>query len=246
MEKATLASAALGGSAIQTEEPQDTTPHRRWSPVAKICTAVLGAGLSVWVAISTLPASKLQLVNNSTTVKQSDSAQRKTADPKSAPQPSNDAQKPSAPEGRADEAAISNVPKLQQADQQKPVAEDFVLDHYPKIVKDSLLDTARGVAIFKSTTGETAPPSQAQNDKSGNLFSLLESASSKSPNSPPPPDEIDSASSYNEADEPVAMESEPVSASEEESRREEIRNRFLEAIRAAAERRQSETDIEEP
>lgn len=242
-EKATLAGAAFGGAAIPTEEPQDAPPRRHWSPVAKMSTAVLGAGLSVWVAIITLPSSKPSVAPNSTSVTLEDSKQ-KAATSKNASQPPNDTQKSSAAEGRADEAAVLNVAKLQQTDQQKPVMEDFVLDHYPKNIKDSLLDTARGVAMFKSTAGASAPPSQPQNDTSGNLFSLLESASSKAPNAPP--DEVDSVSSYREADEPAGMEAEPANASEEEARREEIRNRFLEAIRAAAERRQSETDIEEP
>ncbi len=243
-EKATLASAAFGGAAISTEEPQSSAHPRQLPPVVKICAGVLGAGLSIWLAISTLPVSKLPFPSNSTTVKQPQPPQQKASDNKSAVQSSNDAPKPSSEDGRATEAAVVNVAKLQQADQQKSVAEDFVLDHYPKIVKTSLLDTARGVALFKGTAGETAPPRQAQNDKSGNLFSLLESASNKSPNSPP--DEIDSANSQSETDEPVGMESESVDSSEEESRREEIRNRFLEAIRAAAERRQSETEPEEP
>lgn len=245
-EKATLASAAFGGAAIPTEEPQDLGHQRRWSSAAKLSTAALGAGLCIWVAISTLPSSKKLPPSNSADAKSTQSTQPRIDDGKNPLKASNASSKRGAEDAPTNEVMVANVAKHQEPDQQKSVAEDFVLDHYPKAVKVSLLDTARGVLNFKSSNGESIQPSPAQNDKSGNLFALLESASNKSPNSPAPPDEIESASSYNEADEPVGMEAEPANASEEEARREEIRNRFLEAIRAAAERRQAETDIEEP
>ena len=138
----------------------------------------------------------------------------------------------------------ASIAKPQQPEPPKSAADDFVLDHYPSAVKTSLLDTARGVVSFKSARSDSAPSNQAQGDKSGNLFSLLESASSKSPGAPAPSEYTEPESSYSEAEEPGDVSSAPVSASEEEARREEIRNRFLEAIRAAAERRQAEAEIE--
>jgi hypothetical protein len=245
-ERATLATAALGGVVTSTDDPQDITRQRRWSPAAKVATAVLGAGLSVWVAVSTLPSTEISAPTDTANAKRAQATQPKVEDGKSAPLPADASSKRGAEEVPANEGAVAKVANVQQTGPQKSVSEDFALDNYPNAIKVSLLDTARGVVSFKSSGGESIPPIQAQNDKSGNLFSLLESASSKSPSSPAASEELDTASSYNEADEPVGMEAEPVNASEEESRREEIRNRFLEAIRAAAERRQAETDIEEP
>jgi hypothetical protein len=249
-EKATLAGAAFGGAALETEDLIEPAPRRRWAPTSKIAVATIGAGLSVWVAISTIPASKLPsggASNNATSTTQS---------PSTRPQSTNDSNENDASQvaRKADNegsttntiSVAANVPPPQQPNQQKQPGDDFVLDRYPQIVKASLLDTARGIMNFKSTTGESAPAAQTQNDRSGNLFSLLESASSKSPNAPASAEDAEPVSSYNEAEEPIEAESEPVSASEEEARREEIRGRFLAAIQAAAARRQSETDIDEP
>lgn len=241
-EKAALASAALSGAAIPTDEIHDSAQPRRTVSIAKISAATIGAGLSVWVAVNLLPSAK-HLPQSSSTV--STTKEAVTTHPKStdrpASAPSGDVALKTTGDDVAKDDVAANVSKPPESDQKKAVSDDFVLDHYPQVVKISLLDTARGVTGLKSPSGENTQSSQPQGDRSGNLFSLLESASSKSPGDPAPAEQV-----YNEAEEPVESESAPVSASEEESRREEIRNRFLEAIRAAAERRQAETEIEEP
>lgn len=243
-EKATLATAAFGGAAIPTEELQEPLKRRRFTPAAKVTAAVLGAGLSVWVAIITLPTSKLPPSKNSAAGKQDAPATPKALDNKSAAPSSNEAPKPNAQGEPTNGAVVATVVKPKPVEEQKPASEDFVLDHYPQAIKTSLLDTARGIINFKSGSNESVSPNKPENDKSGNLFSLLESASSKSPNAPA--EYSEPVGSYSDPEEPVEAESAPVSATEEEARREEIRNRFLEAIRAAAERRQAEADIEEP
>lgn len=247
-EKVTLATAALGGAAIPTDELHEPIRPRRWAPIGKIATAALGAGVSVWVAISFLPQSKFPSgtpSKNLSAPQQASVSQQAKENPAPASS-SNTSANPPAESRSANVGVSASVAKPQQPEPPKSAAADFVLDLYPSTVKASLLDTARGVASFKSARSDSAPPSQAQGDKSGNLFSLLESASSKSPGAPAPSEHTEPESSYSEAEEPGDVGGSPVSASEEEARREEIRNRFLEAIRAAAERRQAESEIEEP
>ncbi len=116
----------------------------------------------------------------------------------------------------------------------------LILDRYPETIRVALLDTGRGIL------GEVAVSEPVQNapevpQKSGNLYSLLESAGSDKPD--PVPDwgsSDDTQESTSSAGWSESEESEPVDPSEEESRREAIRQKFLEAIRAAAERRQQE------
>lgn len=116
----------------------------------------------------------------------------------------------------------------------------LILDKYPEAIRVSLLDTGRGILgeVAMPEQIEVAPQAQQQ---SGNLYSLLESASSDKPepaadwdNSY---DQQESASAGNWSE---PEESEALDPSEEEARREAIRQKFLEAIRAAAERRQAE------
>lgn len=116
----------------------------------------------------------------------------------------------------------------------------LLLDKYPEVIKAALLDTSRGVMGEVAMPEESVQAQPAQ--QSGNLYSLLESASSDKPDpagdvggSEPSYDEPQSAGSWSESE-----QSEPVDASEEEARREAIRQKFLEAIRAAAERRQQD------
>lgn len=246
-EKTTLATAALGGAAIPTDELHEPIRPRRWAPIGKIATAALGAGMSAWVAISFLPQSKFPsgTPSKNLSAPQPPSASQQAKE-NPAPASSNTSANPPAEQQSTNVQVSASIAKPQQPEPPKSAADDFVLDHYPSAVKTSLLDTARGVVSFKSARSDSAPSNQAQGDKSGNLFSLLESASSKSPGAPAPSEYTEPESSYSEAEEPGDVSSAPVSASEEEARREEIRNRFLEAIRAAAERRQAEAEIEEP
>ncbi len=117
----------------------------------------------------------------------------------------------------------------------------LLLDKYPEVIKAALLDTSRGVMGEVAVSEEPIQAQPAQ-QKSGSLYSLLESASSDKPE--PGGDSGGVESSYEEPQSSGGWsepeQSEPVDASEEESRREAIRQKFLEAIRAAAERRQQE------
>jgi hypothetical protein len=196
------------------------------------------------VAVINLPASKLPLSKDVVPAKQDAPSNPKVFENKSAAPLSNEAPKPGAQSEPTSGTVVATVLKPKPVEQRKSSEEDFVLDHYPQAIKASLLDTARGIMDFRSGSNEGLPPNKPANDKSGNLFSLLESASSKSPNAAT--EYSEPVSSDSEPDEPVEAESAPVSATEEETRREEIRARFLDAIRAAAERRQAEADIQEP
>lgn len=117
----------------------------------------------------------------------------------------------------------------------------LILDRYPEAIRVSLLDTSRGIMGEVSVNNEPAPNPAVQQPgaNNGNLYSLLESASSNKPDpaangawEEPEPE----APQWGGPDEPA----QDYNASEEESRREAIRQKFLEAIRAAAERRQQE------
>lgn len=128
----------------------------------------------------------------------------------------------------------------------------YVLDEYPEDVRICLLDTMNGV-IPEANTAPNAetnpnaanqpPPGQAKN---GNIFKLLESASSNVPDRPgsdtgpfnsdfPPP-----PMPPGEFPPPPDAISPPFDEAEEQAKREAIRQKFLEAIRAAAERRAAE------
>jgi hypothetical protein len=116
----------------------------------------------------------------------------------------------------------------------------YILDRYPESIRVSLLDTSKG-ALGEATIPE-APvvPATAASDTNGNFYKLLESASTDKGDSGArdsgwqQPEEV---GSWNE---PESSEPEGFNATEEEERREAIRQKFLEAIRAAAERREQE------
>jgi hypothetical protein len=123
----------------------------------------------------------------------------------------------------------------------------YILDGYADVIRVSIIDTTHG------KTGEIADaaPKSADNQptegrRSGNLYSLLEQAGSSSDqgsagaSAPPPP-----AQPYEDPYiEETAEEDTSYDQTEEDQRREEIRAKFLEAIRAAAERREASIDEE--
>lgn len=121
----------------------------------------------------------------------------------------------------------------------------FVLDSYPPSVKDALLATVRGmpseVAVTDTALDGEAPTAPA-GQRNGNLFKLLEQAGSSTAqgagDAPAPSDDYqtDSQASSGWSAEEQTYEN----PEEAESRREAIREKFLEAIRAAAERRENE------
>ncbi len=123
----------------------------------------------------------------------------------------------------------------------------YILDEYPEVIRASIIETTRG------QIGEAAPPEgpatgqpPAAPAKSGNLYSLLERASSNEPAAPggyapQPPAAVYEEEPYY----PAEQEESPSGSAqtEEDQKREAIRAKFLEAIRSAAERR--ETSLEE-
>lgn len=124
-----------------------------------------------------------------------------------------------------------------------PVKVRYVLDDYPEVIRASIIDTSHGTVGEVAEPGEQQPQQPANGAKSGNLYSLLEKAGSESSGggsvSPPPP--VEEEPEY--AEEPLEAE-EPQDQAEEDQKREEIRAKFLEAIRAAAERRETAMDEE--
>jgi ABC-type multidrug transport system ATPase subunit len=108
----------------------------------------------------------------------------------------------------------------------------LVLDEYPDVIRVSLLQTARGILSSPQDDYEGAPPAAAPTTarpaQTGNLFTLLQGASSK---------ESGENSTAPESYQP-SPESDPEQYQDAEERREAIRQKFLEAIRSAAENRE--------
>lgn len=196
----------------------------------KAVTAATAGGLGVWAAITLLgiypPKDK---VENQEIAPPIQAAVPAESNAKVAAQPNNEIVQPVVQEPVAKQVA--------------PVAAKvtFVLDRYPEAVRVSLLDTSRGIMGDPSQAAIVAPPAEAQKpaNNEGNFYKLLESAGSDKPDAGPqdygawqPPD---TSWSQPESSEPVEY-----NQGEEEERREAIRQKFLEAIRAAAERREEE------
>jgi hypothetical protein len=127
---------------------------------------------------------------------------------------------------------------------QPPAQPQLVLDEYPEFIRASLLDTVNGVVSDLTTGGGVVPAVEQKpsGPSNGNIFKLLESASNKAPERPStnPPVYVDGPPP------PVAFEGgeavpyvppPPLDEETELAKREAIRQKFLEAIRAAAERR---------
>lgn len=123
----------------------------------------------------------------------------------------------------------------------------YVLDGYADVIRISIIDTTHGkageMADAVPKSADNHPPADS---RSGNLYSLLEQAGSSNEQgssgasaAPPPPQPYQDP--YIE--EPVEEDT-SYDQTEEDQRREEIRAKFLEAIRAAAERREASMDEE--
>ena len=146
----------------------------------------------------------------------------------------------------------SNLPAANSvvSDVAIPPARGILLG-YPDAIRVSLIETARGGgtprggSVASPDDSNQAPKAAGTQKDSGNLFKLLESASSSAEGRPQ-----DQADSYDDSNSqptqswqssPSAQESE-VDPSDEQQRREAIRQKFLEAIRAAAQKRQAADD----
>jgi hypothetical protein len=139
------------------------------------------------------------------------------------------------------------APPQVEAPQEPPAPPQFVLDEYPEMIRASLLDTVNGVVSDMPPAGGVGPAVEQKpaDPPNGNIFKLLESASNKSPDKtslgapvyvdgPPPPAAYDGPGSAPFDPPPPPP---PLDEEGEQAKREAIRQKFLEAIRAAAERR---------
>ncbi len=247
---ATLSVAALGGSSgphLVTDEPPVSMPTRA-SSFLKLGSFVAAAGMGVWVAITVAP--KLSLMVPQWTANRSSLEQPKN---QAGPQPNNQAQnirglpsedtKALEPQQLSQSKLLAASPQMNKQNS-PPLAGDYVLDHYPEAIRTSVLNTAQGITNYQPAPHSQPAVAVAPTSKSapsGNLFSLLEQAgrgdAGNSANNPP---EAAWQPGPEQSTEEEIDDTEPTEMSPEEERREAIRNRFLEAIRAAAERRQQE------
>jgi hypothetical protein len=141
---------------------------------------------------------------------------------------------PSNPTAQSDTTARQNLPAPE-------VKSSYILDLYPESIRVSLLDTSKGALGEASLPQAPAPQEKSSSDTSGNFYKLLESASTDKSGSETRDFDRQEPEDMGSWNEPQSSEPEPeLSGSEEEERREAIREKFLEAIRAAAERRENE------
>ena len=140
----------------------------------------------------------------------------------------------------AQQAATSS---LQQGRSEQPAAR-HILDEYPEVIRASIIDTTHGnageLAEPEPQQQQAAPSSQS---RSGNLYSLLEKAGSESAGpGPSEPAQVEEPSfAYQQ---PIDNNDAPVEQTEADAKREEIRSKFLEAIRSAAEQREASMEEE--
>jgi len=126
-------------------------------------------------------------------------------------------------------------------------APKLLVDEYAEPIRTSLLNTAQGILHIAPSDGDSpavvSDPTSPQKPQAGNLFALLEGASAKDTsggNRPPNAPYYDDSQSA--SDSVLEPESYNPSQEEIERQREETRQKFLEAIRAAAERRTQENE----
>lgn len=243
-----LAGATLGlsSSSATPDTSESTNPFARRS-IFKVSGILLGTGLTAWMGLmitGVVPHRNPQTTPS--VLGNHDSPQ------KGAPVTGNaHLQAPELRGAQAKDAAPSqqelglDTTAASLGSSNPALSTAFVLDLYPAMIKASLLDTIKGTNTFSSSSAASSGKDSSASGQppSGNLFALLEKASNSASQGPtyqePPPgpdyadeNELDDSASY-------------VEPSEEEAKREEIRNRFLEAIQAAAARRQPSLGEEE-
>lgn len=241
---ATLSAAAMvTPMSLDAGEGEYISSGSRFASLVKIGSIIAGAGVGVWVAVTFVNRSPSEAPTALQTPAKVAMVTEQPKQPVQA-QPQPPAVAPKQPDANraapvAQPAASNNTASL------KPPAtteDQFVLDRYPAPIRVSLVETTKGVGGFKAGPSEppAISPSARGGQNTGNLFSLLEKASD-SKAAPGRAEAAPAASedSYAEPAEPEGSYNEPGEVTEEESRREAIRNRFLDAIRAAAEKRQT-------
>jgi hypothetical protein len=236
-----LGAAVMGGinkmetAEIEDENPSELEPTNSSGlfTAIKVGTVLGAGGLGIWAALTLIqiyPIPHKDAGKGKAEMSQPDSSIKNG--PKTSSPPNNETLQPS-----------SDVASAKSVSNSKP-KDSFVLDKYPESIRVSILDTSRGIMGDPSQViADQAPlvADQKPADQSGNFYKLLESAGSdKNEGGAPAPPEWESTDTSNSWSAPESSEPVEYDASEEEERREAIRQKFLEAIRAAAERREQE------
>lgn len=234
------AAASLGAAAIglaQGGVNEGSFSDSRVSPsapsvkisVSKALGAATLCGLIMWGTVKLIPQRGEDVALNATNSPQiSPETQQQPApsDP-SPPLPSDASQKVA-------EGSKEGVPGKKVGVETVQVA--LVLDKYPLAIRQSILDTAHGVI---GEIPRIDQPQEAQKvgahpqDEEGNLYKLLEKAGTQGRSGDDQPPAFDSSDSVDDDSGDIAQ-LEPDADPDQESRREEIRQKFLQAIQAAA------------
>jgi hypothetical protein len=131
-----------------------------------------------------------------------------------------------------------------QSQPSEPAHSIYLLDRYPEAIRTSILDTSKGGLGEVAIPEAPIAPAKAANDTSGNFYNILESASTDKSDlagrdggwQQPESD----AGGWHNPDNSYQGTEQEFNPTEEEERREAIRQKFLEAIRAAAQRHEQE------
>lgn len=241
---ASLASAALGAVGGIDSEHIITSGHTKSSSMpflAKALSVILGVSVGTWGAftlmgpssesVPTPVESKKQVAENSVASLQQPNPRAENKEAIASANP----QEVAVTQSKKSQAKVTNRPSKQ-----------YLLDLYPLAIKNSIIKTANGVLppIENNQSNEVVSTQAKGTRNTGSLFSLLQNASSNEKSEPPQesgyeryparPYQPDSESREADYEDQEAME----------ARREEIRNRFLEAIRQSALRRQAQLEEE--
>jgi hypothetical protein len=238
-----LAAAAALVAGVSVEDLGETTAPAKASllpSVLKVASVLLGVSAGGWLAVSfsnLVPAPKdPEKPQQVAALNQAPPASAKT---NVQPQPPSEASSNAQGAKPAEPARLAAV--------QKEPAVEYVLDKYPAVIRTALIDTSRGVTSFSPPTNtDDSEGAKTAAKASGNLFSLLEKAGSKKSDSPQAGQSWSEEDSRPSQDQAISQQTDGDLADEQE-RREAIRQRFLQAIQAAAARREatSQEDIED-
>jgi len=250
-KRAVSASLEAGGTAGM--DPADLAPSAAGAAkgssllalAGKLLFALVGSSVGGWAiftAVSMHTGGSIRNHNSGTQAKQQNVSAINSQAPALKSEP------PAAASDTPSEPARQEIKKSPAiaalGDKIKPAEEQvaFLLDAYPAAIKASIIDTARGLIDFQ-ISNEPVPitPTTKKDVDSGNLFSLLEEASNSKGS--PASDRLGSSGSLAQREEPEESETSS-DMTPEEAQREAIRNRFLEAIRASAQRRQAAAEEE--
>jgi hypothetical protein len=227
-KKAPLAIAAAVAAGISSKDLKDSTTTAKGSKLASLSTitgVITGASvLGLVTFYISRPAIERKLTSQKSlpaVQQQVDSGSAKQDAKK--PQPDSPPQNTQQPAKGAEPIAALNRPI------EPPTG--YILDLYPVAIETSILDTFSGnSAVMEQSSQESAAaPQNPAQVKNGNLFSLLERSGQDEPS------RNQGARSYPGGE--LEPEEPEYSQAEEDERRDAIRQRFLEAIREAAERR---------